>query len=184
MLLEEKYVNFICNNDLTQGQFLLLYLVYKNRLDLVKKYKETYPTQDGTMIGQLWIDKLFQKEWLIKNGNKTEVSIKFREQFCDKIDIAEELILLYPSTMEIEGKIVPLTAVDVMEFADLYYMKILGSQAEHLDILKDIKYGIENNMLNISIKKFVQSSYWKALRKKRVASIDDTHESKQHKSFG
>lgn len=184
MLLEEKYVNFICENKLTQGQFLLLYLAYKRRMDLIVKYKQVFPADDGTMIGKFWVDDLVNRGWLEQVGENFQVSVKFREIFCDEITVTEELFNVYPSTTEINGSIVPLTAIDSIQIAKLYNEAILGSITEHLEVLKDIKFGIMNNMLNLSILKFVQSKYWLAIRKKRITTIDDTHESKQSKSFG
>lgn len=184
MLLEERYVNFICEHKVTQGQFLLLYLAYKKRMDLILKYKQTYPADDGTMIGKRWIDDLVDRGWLIKLEDNYQVSTKFKEIFCNKIDVTEELYSIYPSTTEINGTIVPLTAIDSVQIANLYSEAILDSIKEHEEVIKDIKFGIANNMINLSILKFVQSKYWLAIRKKRVSTTDDTHISKQSQSFG
>jgi len=184
MLLEERYVNFICENKLTQGQFLLLYLAYKKRMDLILKYRQTFPADDGTMIGKIWVDDLINRGWLEKTGENLQVSVAFKTIFCDKIMIAEELFAIYPGTTEINGTIVPLTAVDLIQVAHLYDEAIMNSIEEHEEVLKDIKYAKTNNMLNLSILKFVQSKYWIAIRKKRKTVIDDTHEAKQDKSFG
>lgn len=184
MLLEERYVNFICDNKITQGQFLLLYLAYKKRMDLIVKYKQTFPADDGTMIGKFWLDDLIARGWLERIEENFKVSDKFKAIFCDKITVAEELFAIYPSTTEINGTIVPLTAVDLISIANLYDDAILNSITEHEEVLKDIRYGIDNNMINLSLMKFVQSKYWLAIRKKRVSTVDDTHISKQHQSFG
>lgn len=184
MLLEEHYVNFICENKLTQGQFLLLYLAYKKRMDLIHKYKQTFPADDGTMIGKYLIDDLVTRGWLIKVEDNFQVSPAFKTIFCDKVMIAEELFSVYPSTTEINGTIVPLTAVDLIQIANLYDEAIMNNIAEHEEVLKDINFAIMNNMLNLSILKFVQSKYWLAIRKKRIITIDDTHISKQAQSFG
>lgn len=184
MLLEERYVDFICENDLTQTQLLLLFLVYKNRADLILKYKQKFPAEDGTMIGKRWLQDLFDKGFLIKEDTGIKVTPKFKQLFCNKIDVAEELLLAYPSTLEIEGKIVPLTAIDTITVADLYIEKILDNRLEHEEVLKDIQYGITNNLINLSLKKFILSKYWLGIRKIRKATTSDTHTSKQSQSFG
>lgn len=184
MLLEERYVDFICENKLTQGQFLLLYLVYKKRLDLIVKYKQTFPTDDGTMIGKLWITELIDKGFLIADDKGFQIGIKFKEIFCNKIDVAEELLSNYPSTMEISGKIVPLTAIDTVTVADLYIDKILDNRAEHEEVLKDIEFAKIHDMINLSLKNFILSKYWLSIRKKRKATTDETHTTKQANSFG
>lgn len=184
MLLEERYVNFICENKITQGQFLLLYLAYKKRMDLIVKYRQTFPADDGTMIGKYLLDDLINRGWLELVGENFTVSDKFKGIFCDKVMIAEELFAVYPSTTEISGSIVPLTAVDLITIANLYDEAIMHSITEHEEVLKDIKYALQNGMLSLSILKFVQSRYWLAIRKKRIATTDDTHISKQAQSFG
>lgn len=184
MLLEEQYVNFICKHKLTQGQFLLLYLIYKERLDLIQLYKSTFPADDGTMIGRLWIDDLVSRGFLIKEGNHTKVTLLFKQQFCNKIDVAEELLKVYPSTTEIDGKIIPLTAIDTIEVANLYITTILDNREEHEEVLKDIQYAVQHNMINIGIKKFIQSKYWLAIRKKRKTTSTDGIVLKQSQSFG
>ncbi len=183
-MLEERYVNFICENNLTQPQFLLLYLIYKNRKDLILKYKQNFPTDDGTMIGKLWIDDLFRRGFLIKEDGNMLVTHSFKDLFCNKIDVAEELLLIYPSTLEIDGKMIPLTAIDVITVADLYIEKILDNRLEHEEILKDVRYGILNNLINLSLKKFILSKYWLGIRKIRKATTDDTHTPKQANTFG
>jgi len=184
MILEDRYVDFICEHKITQGQFLLLYLAYKKRMDLIHKYKQTFPADDGTMIGKRWITDLIEKGWLEKIDDNLQVSTRFKEIFCDKITVAEELFAIYPSTTEINGTIVPLTAVDLIYIANLYDEAIMGSITEHEEVLKDIKFSIEKNMLNLSILKFVQSKYWLAMRKIRKVTTDNTHISKQSQSFG
>jgi len=184
MILEERYIDFVCEHKLTQGQFLLLYLAYKKRMDLILKYRQTFPADDGTMIGKYLLDDLVNRGWMEKIGDNLTVSTKFKGIFCDKIMVAEELFAIYPSTTEINGTIVPLTAVDLITIANLYDEIIMSSITEHEEVLKDIKYAIENNMINLSILKFIQSRYWLAIRRKRRSTTDDTHESKQSKSFG
>lgn len=184
MLLEEQYVNFICKHKLTQGQFLLLFLLYKERIDLIQKYKKEFPADDGTMIGKYWLDDLITRGFLAKEGKHTKVTVLFKQQFCNKIDVAEELLRVYPSTLEIDGKIVPLTAIDTIEVANLYIDKILDNREEHEEVLKDIQYAVQHNMINIGIKKFILSKYWLAIRQKRKTTDNDGIVSKQSNSFG
>lgn len=192
MLLEERYIDFICDNKLTQGQFLLLYLLYKKRGDLIVKYKKHHPTEDvekdKSMIGEYWVNDLIAREYIVTievNGKNTyQVSDKFKAIFCNPIDVADELMHAYPGTMEIDGKIIPLTAIDTIVVANTYGKAILDSYQEHLEVLKDIQYGIENNMLSIGLKTFINSKFWLVIRKKRLLFVVGDEETKQTKSFG
>ena len=57
MILEDAYIKFLIEHNLTQSQYLMLHLIYKNRGDLVKQYKDKFPSEDGTMIGQYQINR-------------------------------------------------------------------------------------------------------------------------------
>lgn len=188
MLLEEHYVEFLIEHKLTQEQFLLLYLIYKGRKDLIIKYKNTFPTSDNTMIGKYWIDDLIKKGFIefkdTTNNAIPTVSLKFREIFCNPIDVAEELLKVYPNTMEIDNKIVPLTAVDIVWVAKEYSNAIKGSQQEHLEVIKDIDFAIKTNALSLGLKAFINSRYWIGIRKKRLVTNTDDLQSKQNQTFG
>lgn len=192
MLLEERYIDFICEHKLTQGQFLLLYLMYKKRGDLIVKYKKHHPTdnvaEDKSMIGEYWVNDLIKREYIvtevIDGKNTYQLANKFRKAFCNPLDIADELVSAYPSTMEIDGKIIPLTAIDTVIVAQTYGKAIMESQEEHLEVLKDIEYGKENNLLSMGLKTFINSKYWLALRKKRLLFVDGDNSSKQNNTFG
>lgn len=72
MLLEDKYVDFLIDNNLTQSQYLLLHLIYKKRTDLVIKYKEAFPSYDDsdTMIGEHYINDLINRNFLVWSKKK------------------------------------------------------------------------------------------------------------------
>ena len=63
-------------------------------------------------------------------------------------------------------------------FANLYEIAIMGSLEEHEEVLLDIKYAKEKELLNIGIEKFLKSKYWLVIRKKRM----DTREIKTTKT--
>jgi hypothetical protein len=47
----ERYINFITTNKLTQAEFLFLYLIRRKNHEAMVKYKEAFPSEDGSMIG-------------------------------------------------------------------------------------------------------------------------------------
>ena len=101
-----------------------------------------------------------------------------------RLSLQEELLKIYPSTMVIDGKIIPLTAIDTIEVANLYIDKILDNREEHEEVLKDIQYAVQNNMISMGIRKFIQSKYWLAIRKNRKSTDSTGVKSKQTQSFG
>lgn len=169
MILEDAYVKFLVEHRITQGQYLLLYLVYKKRPDLIKAYKEAFPSGDNTMIGQYWIDELFEKGLLTKNDKGTiTVSKLFLEAFINKHTASEQIFEIYPTHFNLNGTNIPLSAMDRNVFAGLYDIAIQSSVHEHLEVVEDIHYAIKHELLKIGIDKFVKSKYWTVIRPMRL----------------
>jgi len=169
MLQEDAYLKFLTEHRLTQNQYLLLHLVYKKRPDLISLYKETFPSGDNTMIGEYFTKDLFDKGFLetAKNGN-IQITRKFLDIFINKHTASEEIFDIYPTHFVKDSVAIPLSAMDRNVFANLYDIAIGSSIAEHLEVIEDIKYGIQKEMLNIGIDKFLKSKYWMVLRPKRL----------------
>lgn len=169
MILIREYVDFLTKNKITQSQFLLLFLLYKRESDLIKKFKTTFPIKDGTMIPLKEIEDLVAREFLIKVNNKFRLGNKFLEIFVTPEVAVDEVFELYPAFMTSEkGVNIPLISMDKLVFQRIYIVKIQGSVKEHREVLKDIKYGVENDLLRIGINKFLTSELWKSIRKRRL----------------
>lgn len=174
MINEERYLDFIIDNKLTQQQFLLLHLLFKKRWDLIKRYKEVFPTNDGSIIGKDMTQDLIDKGFMAhtidsKGGIHIKLSKEFIASYTNDAYIADDVYSTYPSFYEDEQGIkYPLTNYDRMSFAKIYQSKINYSQKEHEEILKDIEFGKENNLIKIKIGNFLTSEYWKNLRVLRL----------------
>ena len=168
MLLEDSYVKFLIEHDLTQSQYLLLHLLHKGRADLIREYKEKFPSDDNTMIGKIFIDDLVRKGFLAEDNKvKYRLTEKFLQTFINKHTASEEIFDLYPTHFPKDGVNIPLSAMDRNVFANLYDTAILSSVLEHIEVVKDLKYAIKHSLLNIGIEKFVKSKYWLSVRKQR-----------------
>ncbi len=173
MIAEDAYVNFLIKYDLTQSQVLLLHLLYKKRVDLIRRYKEVFPNDDGTMIGEVFVNDLIKKGFLVKNPETESIKLgtKFYEAFIDKDEACEHVFSIYPTHINKDGVELPLSAMDRNVFANLYDIYIKSSVDEHLEVIKDIEYAKQNNLLNIGIEKFLKSKYWLVLRPKRLEGV-------------
>lgn len=170
MITEEPYVKFMIKHRLTQTQFLLLHLIYKSRVDLIKEYKNAFPTEDGSMIPQYLVDDLINRNFMVKTTNGYKLGKKFVEAYANKHTITDEIYNIYPSFIISNGVNIPLTAMDRIEFANIYIGKINGSIDEHNEVLKDIKFAIKEDLITIGLTKFLQSEQWKAFRPLRKES--------------
>lgn len=170
----ERYVDFITKNDLTQAQFLLLYLTYNKKYECIRKYKEAIPTEDGSMIGkrakQDLIDRGFIKQ--INDDEKADsyiITEKFHKLFIkDQFVAGNEFWDKYPGFVKIQGVNTPLTNMDRYAFANLYAGRIDYNVDEHIEVMKDLEFGVRNELIRTSIEKFVKSEGWLKIREVRL----------------
>lgn len=173
MILENSYVPFLIEHGLTQNQYLLLHLLHKGRNDLIKDYKEKFPSDDGTMIGKYWIQDLVNKGFLAEDKvNFYKLTEKFYSIFINKHTATDQIYDIYPTTCIIDGASIPLTAFDRNIFANLYDNYTNSSIKEHLEIIKDIEFAKDHDLIKIGIEKFLKSKYWLAIREKRLNYIE------------
>jgi len=174
MIAVDEYVNFIVDNNLTQEQVLLLHLLYYDRADLIIKYKKKYPTEEGAMISSYLLNDLVYKGFIIKSKNSLSIGDEFLKIFVDGTKATEQIFNVYPSFVTSDtGVQIPMKSMDRNLFEQIYIPKILGSTKEHDEIIKDIKYGIENDLLRMGINKFLTSEHWKSIRQVRLADKED-----------
>lgn len=180
MILIDKYIKFITENKITQEQYLLLHLLKDKRMDLIKQYKQTFPTEEGTMLTKNLIDDLISREFLVKTKTGFKLGDKFIKIFTTGEVATDEIYDIYPAFIESEkGVSIPLISMDKKVFKELYIPKIYGNVEEHKEVLADIKYGVENNLIKMGINKFLTSEQWKVLRKLREQkniTMSDIHD--------
>lgn len=171
MINEDRYIEFIIENKVTQTQFLLLHLLFRKRWDLIQKYKIAFPTGDGSIIGKAMTDDLLEKGLITysKSSDKgidIQVSKVFKKAYTNDVYIADEFYEVYPSFYRDDAKGIsyPLTNYDRMVFAKMYQDKINYSQKEHEEILKDVQFGKEKGLIRVNIGNFLTSEFWKDLR--------------------
>lgn len=170
----ERYVEFITKNKLTQAQFLMLYLMYRKKYECIKIYKERVPTEDGTMIGAGAKQDLIDRGFLEKvddlgKADSYQITDKFLKLFVkDLHEAANQFWDKYPGFINIQGTPVPLTNMDKYRFTNIYGERIDHSVDEHLEVMKDLEFGVNNNLIRSSIENFVKSEGWIKLRQIRL----------------
>lgn len=179
MINVELYLNFVLKTKITQSQFLFLYLIYYRSIDkkkvttLVEKYREAYPSEDGTLIGRAMLNDLVQRKFIIKikdDGKMSDYKLtdKFLKHFVDKYTAGNEIWDLYPTSLVTATKNYPLTAMDKNLFRELYWTAIKGSVEEHEQVKQDLVWAKENNRIDMKIENFVRSEHWTRLRDERL----------------
>ena len=181
----ERYVKFITKHNLTQPQFLFLYLMYRKRFDLMREYMNTFPSDDGSFLGKINRNDLILRGFIIKVGEGESaadftIGEDFKKIFIDRYEAGREVFEKYPPFMLSDGKRYPLTAMDTYEFSNLYAERIGYDQAEHEEVKKDLDYAIENNLISCKLETFVKSEQWRSFRKLRNVEPNTVVTSETH----
>ncbi len=176
----ERYVNFLAKHKLTQTQFLFLYFNYKEDAKSLMLYKKTFDIPKKVSIlsdielQDLKNRKIVTVESVNSFGN--EVYIVFDELhrlfFKDIYLVADEIYALYPGFIKIKGNNIPLLTMDRVQFAVLYNHAIGGQFEEHLEVIHDIMFAKENNLINVKIENFVKSQLWLKIREIRKQQVE------------
>ena len=170
MILIDRYIEFLVENQLTQDQYLLLHLLKENRADLITRYKNAFPNEEGTMIGKELITDLIAKEFLIKTTNGFKLGDKIKNVFSTPDAAVDEIYDIYPAFIQSDkGVSIPLISMDKKVFRELYIPRIMGSQEEHKEVIKDLEFGISNDLIKMGINKFLTTEQWKVFRKLRTS---------------
>ena len=171
MVLLDEYVDFLTEHDLTQDQLLFLMLLHFNRIDLIRKYKKSFPNEEGTMISKYLINKLEEKEFIRREEGNLFIGDKFLNLFVNERQATDEVYDAYPVfILSDKGVNIPLKTMDKEIFKKIYIGKIQGSVKEHNEVLKDIAYGVGHDLLKMGINKFLVAEHWKSLRELRKKS--------------
>tara|TARA_R110000772_G_C13310328_1_gene440514 strand:- start:43185 stop:43661 length:477 start_codon:yes stop_codon:yes gene_type:complete len=140
----------------------------------IDKYKDRFPTEDGTVIGKYLQDDLLKNDWVRVNDvtKRMTVTDKFRAYFIKDEDALNELIDIYPPFVT-KGEVrYPLVTVDKFQYGMIYGRRIFNSIDEHNEVLLDLAFGVENNYITFGIGKFIDGEIWKVLRKIRLGDPD------------
>lgn len=180
MILLDRYIDFLEKHKLTQAQFFMLYCLYKENYNVLKRYKKLFPADDGSLIGQYMLDDVIRKGFIEKidgddvTANGYKITDKFRKAFIDKKEAAIQFKDNYPPFMLKDGVRYPLSAIDEDEFIKLYNERAQFSVDEHIEIMKDLKYAVDNNLIQMNIKNFVGSKQWvhiRVLRENKTVNV-------------
>lgn len=166
----KEYVDFLIKNKLSCNQFLLLHLLYTERMYKIQN-KVTY-TQASSLykwisegkytISVVEIDDLIKLEYVfgIKQSNKYEIdqlilTEKFFNLMFVNLDAFDEILDIYPDKFFINNQTVFTKAGDLDKVATNYLKLIKGSLSKHEEIKKVIIYAKEKGLCNYKLENFL-----------------------------
>lgn len=170
----ESYLDFLDKHSLTQQQYIFLYMVKYRMSNGLTKYRSIFPTGDGSLIGKDNVKDLIDRGFLVNDGEGVKLSnfhvtSLFENQFLqNEFTAANEFWNLYPPFIRIDGNNLPLKNMDKYEFALLYVKRINYLVEEHLEVLKDLEFGKNHNLIKSNIQNFTKAESWTEIRKIRL----------------
>ena len=173
------YTEFLIKNKLSTNQFLLLYLLYTEKMVKQKSGKVTYSEATclykwqakGTGWTQKEIEDLVDKDYVMafpKNYTINDQSVYgyavddliLTTKFSDIMFIAtdsafEEILELYPDTFMVNGSTVFSKSGDLEKLSDVYAKLVKHSIHQH-DKMKDaIVFAKERGLCGMKLEKFL-----------------------------
>jgi hypothetical protein len=164
--LNKNQVQLLTDMALTGNQYVFLVCVYHNDAALLSEHKTAIAPLPLIMSDEI---KDLQRRKFIEKG---EVGWKAGPALVDMLgekDVYEmynEFFNTYPSFTKIEGRNVPLKIVDQKKMGIIYGDLI--SRENHADIMADLEYAIDNNLINMKIDKYITSGYHTTIRTLRL----------------
>lgn len=142
----KKYVNFLCDLEITEHQFLILWLVSTKDEDTIRAYKLGKGDFRVDEIIDL-IDRGYLEDFgTIKDGVRNFniydflVTDKFTKSvIVDKDDAVEELLAVHPKWFNIKGTKVPAITYDIDKLGKLYFQYHKGNRLKHEKVVQITK---------------------------------------------
>lgn len=177
---EKEYVDFLVKNKLSTNQFLLLYLLYTERM--CKSQGKTTYTKVGNIYkwiaeGKAWnheeVEELIKLNYVIGfpiNGKYQIDQLILTEKFFDLMfidteDAFNEILDLYPDRMIINNQTTFTKAGDLSKVADNYAKLIRNNLSKHEEMKKLVKYAAERGLCKYKIENFLSKGVIDAIKK-------------------
>jgi hypothetical protein len=169
-------LNLLQELKLTPKQLIFIKLIYQPTPDerrinrgLIYKFQKVSPLASEELID------LINREIVIDSneiGNmyydQYELNSKFLKLFAVKTaNFIGQIRDLYPKRFEVAGRLYNGIDCDVADHAKDYLEAIGNDYDEHERVKDDLKWAVENNRINMGLKKFIVGRYWLAFREER-----------------
>lgn len=177
----ERYINFLCDYEITSEDFLFLYALFLEEGSLLVKYVEAVK---GGIVGLTRdrMEYLIERGYLVNYSRDSDpietryapemffVTDKFKNIiFLSDDEAGKELHRAYPSFLHINGQSIPAKACDKDEMFKVYARKIGNNIKTHKKVLEALEIYKSKGMINMGFEKFIRSEYWTSINE-----IEDT----------
>lgn len=178
----DDYAAFLCKHSMSGDQFLFCCLIYEKKFHLIYKL---YNERGGFNRDEL--RDLEDRGYVINTNTGEDLyadGYVITDQFVGAIygneySMFQELIDTYPQFIFIEQKKIPAQSCDLDSLRMTYFGKVGRNVNLHKKIIKLLKFGIDNDLVNMGIEKWVKSEQWKALEHEFKAKPNEAYGGKE-----
>lgn len=164
----DKYVEFLCDNDITANEFLILWLVHTKDTESIKKYK-----QAKGAFAVVDIEHLISLNFITNfsmDGSYDIFSMMVTDKFTKRVvidedDAYEELQTVYPAWIEVKGTKYPTIKGDPMVVAKDYFKAHKGNRLAHKRIMDITRMYYANRPVTGNIHDYILNRRWNLLEK-------------------
>lgn len=177
-----KFIDFLCKNQLTPNQFTFCYLLCTD--DVVKRtsneiafsnkgniYK--YFNEIGAIVSIQDIRYLEDRGFIVDTNKKGDtyydnfvVTQTLIDLLFGKEEDFEDLWKLYPAFIKIDGRSIPAKSCNPDELSKKYFIILRKTSFTHSDVIETLKYCKENDLISMGIEKWVMSRQWENFKEK------------------
>lgn len=175
-----KYIDFLCDLGISEGQFLILWLIHTKDKVSITKYKNCKGEFSIHDIEYL-IDRDYINDFgIIKDGKRDYniydflVTDKFSKVvIIDEEDAYQELCAVYPPWMTVKGTKWPMIKGDPYKIGKEYYKCYKGNRLAHNRIVDITKRYFSNHLVQGNIEDYILNRRWNLLESE-VRDISDS----------
>lgn len=174
----KRYLQWILDVGITEKEYtILLCMYYASRDKAMSQVMKRYAEMRGEYVNGSWkMSTDREKAPLIERGylGRTEegsyfLTDSFLELFVDEQVAGNEFLNGYPAFLVINNVNVPIKTGNRQMLRRAYWNAIGGKRSEHEEVIKDMNYGYQNSLINMSVDKFIGAEYWLEFRTLRLA---------------
>jgi hypothetical protein len=190
------YVDFLVKNKLSTNQFLLLYLLYTEKMLKVnnqlkfKKIGNIYKwSEEGTGWSEKDIEDLIKKDFIfgVKGKHIDNQGVESYKYFIDQLLLTqkfsdlmfinanfalEEILEIYPDTINVNGSVYFTKNGDLDKIALDYCKLIKNNIHKHEEIKAIVIYAKERGLCNTHISKFLSKGTIESIKKMMEESYE------------
>ncbi len=176
-----KYVDFLISNNLTEHQFLILWLIQTKDEENIKRYRNKFGQFDVDQIFKLieygWIEDFGTVKDDKQNFNIYNflVNDKFTKNVVvDEEDAYQELCAVYPKWMDVKGTKWPMIKGDPYKIAKEYLKCHKKNKLAHDRIVRITEQYFKNHPVQGNIEDYILNRRWNLLEELITTSTTDS----------